>query len=54
METDSPSSGGWRFAQCFGDKGEVEDITEGKSPSESIGLDKGAPHERDGTKGVRR
>ena len=19
---------GWRFAQCFGDKGEVEDITE--------------------------
>jgi serine/threonine-protein phosphatase 2A regulatory subunit B len=27
---DDPSgSGGWRFAQCFGDKGEVEDITEG-------------------------
>jgi len=25
---DSDSSGGWRFAQCFGDKGEVEDITE--------------------------
>lgn len=22
-------SGPWRFAQCFGDKGEVEDITEG-------------------------
>lgn len=21
----------WRFAQCFGDKGEVEDITEGPS-----------------------
>lgn len=21
----------WRFAQCFGDKGEVEDITEGSS-----------------------
>lgn len=20
----------WRFAQCFGDKGEVEDITEGE------------------------
>jgi hypothetical protein len=29
METDS--SGGWRFAQCFGDKGEVEDITEGQT-----------------------
>jgi serine/threonine-protein phosphatase 2A regulatory subunit B len=27
METDSSS--GWRFAQCFGDKGDVEDITEG-------------------------
>jgi len=25
---DASSSGGWRFAQCFGDKGEVEDITE--------------------------
>ena len=25
--TGSPS-GGWRFAQCFGDKGEVDDITE--------------------------
>jgi serine/threonine-protein phosphatase 2A regulatory subunit B len=23
-------SGGWRFAQCFGDKGEVEEITEGE------------------------
>jgi hypothetical protein len=20
---------GWKFAQCFGDKGEVEDVTEG-------------------------
>jgi len=30
MERDDPS-GGWRFAQCFGDKGEVEDITEGES-----------------------
>ena len=30
MDTDASSSGGWRFAQCFGDKGEVEDITEGK------------------------
>ena len=27
---DPDSSGGWRFAQCFGDKGEVEDITEGR------------------------
>ncbi len=26
---DPSSSGGWRFAQCFGDKGEVDDITEG-------------------------
>ena len=26
---DASGSGGWRFAQCFGDKGEVEDITEG-------------------------
>ncbi|KAF8716608.1 hypothetical protein AX14_012288 [Amanita brunnescens Koide BX004] len=25
---DPSSSGGWRFAQCFGDKGEVDDITE--------------------------
>ncbi|KAF8141516.1 WD40-repeat-containing domain protein [Boletus edulis] len=28
MEIDPSGSGGWRFAQCFGDKGEVEDITE--------------------------
>ena len=28
MDTDAT---GWRFAQCFGDKGEVEDITEGAS-----------------------
>jgi serine/threonine-protein phosphatase 2A regulatory subunit B len=28
MDTDPSGSGGWRFAQCFGDKGEVEDITE--------------------------
>lgn len=28
MESDSQNS--WRFAQCFGDKGEVEDITEGE------------------------
>ncbi len=32
MEQDASSSGGWRFAQCFGDKGDVEDITEGLSP----------------------
>lgn len=31
MESDPSGSGGWRFAQCFGDKGEVEDITEGTS-----------------------
>jgi hypothetical protein len=23
-----PDASNWRFAQCFGDKGEVEDITE--------------------------
>ncbi|KDN36744.1 protein phosphatase 2A regulatory subunit PR55 [Tilletiaria anomala UBC 951] len=28
MEKEGDNSGGWRFAQCFGDKGEVEDITE--------------------------
>jgi hypothetical protein len=28
METDAQNP--WRFAQCFGDKGDVEDITEGK------------------------
>lgn len=33
MDTDASGSGGWRFAQCFGDKGEVEDITEGALPS---------------------
>jgi serine/threonine-protein phosphatase 2A regulatory subunit B len=27
METDAQNA--WRFAQCFGDKGDVEDITEG-------------------------
>ena len=33
MDIDPSGSGGWRFAQCFGDKGEVEDITEGISLS---------------------
>lgn len=33
MDIDPSGSGGWRFAQCFGDKGEVEDITEGMSSS---------------------
>ncbi|KIM33958.1 hypothetical protein M408DRAFT_88368 [Serendipita vermifera MAFF 305830] len=28
MDQDPSSSGGWRFAQCFGDKGDVDDITE--------------------------
>jgi len=28
MDSDASGSGGWKFAQCFGDKGEVEDITE--------------------------
>ena len=37
---DPSGSGGWRFAQCFGDKGEVEDITEGAQspPGPSIGI----------------
>ena len=35
MDTDPSGSGGWRFAQCFGDKGEVEDITEGTFYSKS-------------------
>jgi hypothetical protein len=26
---DAEPNNQWRFAQCFGDKGEVEDITEG-------------------------
>jgi serine/threonine-protein phosphatase 2A regulatory subunit B len=30
MDQDPSSSGGWRFAQCFGDKGDVDDITEGQ------------------------
>jgi len=30
MEGDSSNQ--LRFAQCFGDKGEIEDVTEGKSP----------------------
>jgi serine/threonine-protein phosphatase 2A regulatory subunit B len=29
MDGDVSGSGGWIFAQCFGGKGEVEDITEG-------------------------
>ncbi|ODN91481.1 protein phosphatase PP2A regulatory subunit B [Cryptococcus wingfieldii CBS 7118] len=29
---DAETNNQWRFAQCFGDKGEVEDITEGKYP----------------------
>lgn len=35
-ETDAQNS--WRFAQCFGDKGEVEDITEGESSYLPCGL----------------
>jgi hypothetical protein len=26
---------GWKFAQCFGDKGEVEDVTDGMQSSGS-------------------
>lgn len=29
MDTDPSGSGQWRFAQAFGDKGDVEEITEG-------------------------
>lgn len=28
MDRENDPSGGWRFAQCFGDKGDVEEITE--------------------------
>ena len=28
MATVDPDNG-WRFAQCFGDKGEIDDVTEG-------------------------
>ena len=28
---DAETSNQWRFAQCFGDKGEVDEITEGMS-----------------------
>lgn len=31
MEGDASGSS-WRFAQCFGDKGDVDDITEGGHP----------------------
>jgi serine/threonine-protein phosphatase 2A regulatory subunit B len=32
MEGDaSGSAGPWRFAQCFGDKGDADDITEGEN-----------------------
>lgn len=36
MESDASGSA-WRFAQCFGDKGEVDDITEGtQRPSTNL------------------
>ncbi|ELU43424.1 protein phosphatase 2A regulatory B subunit [Rhizoctonia solani AG-1 IA] len=46
------SSGPWRFAQCFGDKGEVEDITEGQYPS-SLGFDNTGDYLATGDKGGR-
>ena len=40
---DPSGSGGWRFAQCFGDKGDVDDITEGKlTPSPFLSLNRWA------------
>lgn len=30
---EAETSAQWRFAQCFGDKGEVDDITEGMQHS---------------------
>ena len=42
---DEQGSSAWRFAQCFGDKAEVEDITEGESAlvrSPSIACSAGA------------
>lgn len=35
MEADASGSA-WRFAQCFGDKGEVDDITEGDQLGQDI------------------
>lgn len=29
MEAEASNQNQWRFAQCFGDKGEVDEITEG-------------------------
>jgi hypothetical protein len=37
---------GWKFAQCFGDKGEVEDVTEGiVHPDVHIRLERGEHEE---------
>lgn len=46
MDVDPSGSGGWRFAQCFGDKGDVEDITEGafSLPSSPGSLSLSLPH----------
>jgi hypothetical protein len=30
MSSSNDESGGWKFAQCFGDKGDIEEVTEGK------------------------
>ena len=42
---DPDASGGWRFAQCFGDKGDVEDITEGNETSLSVWSGRRASHQ---------
>ena len=44
MEKDSDPSGGWRFAQCFGDKGEVEDITEGECFRRNDNIEQSSRH----------
>ena len=41
---DPDASGGWRFAQCFGDKGDVEDITEGNETSLCVWSGRRASH----------
>ena len=35
---DAESASPWRFAQCFGDKGDADDITEGELYSRVRGL----------------
>ena len=29
MDADGSGSNGWKFAQCFGDKGDIEEVADG-------------------------